>query len=73
MLGIKKSPRSVAGFDVDMREFQNALETLFNVHYLLELEANNPDHVRQYLRLADPAMETLMLMSRARLGTADTA
>jgi hypothetical protein len=68
--GIGKSSKSVAGFDVGVREFQNALETLFNVHYLLELEANNPDHVRRYLRMADPAMETLLLMSRTQIGSA---
>ena len=68
--GLRKSPKSVAGFDSGVREFQNALATLLNVHYLLELEANNPDHVRRYLKLADPAIETLMRMAATRAETA---
>ena len=63
--GVKTCAENVGGFDVGVREFQNALETLFNVHYLLELEANNPEHVRRYLKLADPALETLLLLSRS--------
>jgi len=41
------------------------LETLLNVLYLLELEANNPEHVRRYLRLTDPAIETLLTIFKA--------
>jgi hypothetical protein len=61
---LKNAPMSAAGFDPEVQEFQNALATLFNVHYLLELEASNADHVRRYLKLADPAMETLLRFSR---------
>ena len=68
--GFNKGPEDVAGFDDGVREFQNALATLLNVHYLLELEANDPNHVRQYLKLADPAMETLLRISQTRIGSA---
>ena len=55
------------GFDYSLREFQNAIATLLNVFYLLELEADNPKHVRQYLRLTDPAMESLLKILKAKL------
>jgi len=67
VLGLSKSSNGVAGFDYSLREFQNAIETLLNVFYLLELEANNPEHVRRYLRLTDPAMESLLKILKARL------
>jgi hypothetical protein len=67
MRGESNSSTNGAGFDYGLQEFQNAIETLLNVFYLLELEANNPAHVRKYLRLTDPAMESLLKILKARL------
>ena len=65
--GLNQSSERAAGFDHGVREFQNAVATLLNVFYLLELEADNPEHVRRYLRLTDPAMESLLKILKARL------
>jgi len=69
-MDLENSTNGIAGFDYDLREFQNAIETLLNVFYLLELEANNPERVRRYLRLTDPAMESLLKILKARLKSA---
>lgn len=67
ILRVSNSSDRAAGFDHGLREFQNAVATLLNVFYLLELEADNPKHVRQYLRLTDPAMESLLKILKGKL------
>ena len=64
---MNNSSNRVGGFDYGLQEFQNAIATLLNVFYLLELEADNPKHVRRYLRLTDPAMESLLKILKAQL------
>ena len=64
---VNNSSNRVAGFDYSLREFQNAIATLLNIFYLLELEADNPKHVRYYLKLTDPAMESLLRILKAKL------
>jgi hypothetical protein len=68
--GLAKSSHQASDFDYGLREFQNAIETLLNVFYLLELEANNPENVRRYLKLTDPAMESLLKILKSRLESA---
>ena len=67
---VSNSSNRVAGFDYGLQEFQNAIATLLNIFYLLELEADNPKHVRHYLRLTDPAMESLLKILKAKLESA---
>ncbi len=62
-----KSSEKKAGFDYSLQEFQNAVATLLNILYLLELEANNADHVRRYLKMTDPAMESLLRILKERM------
>ena len=69
-MDLENSTNGIAGFDYDLREFQNAVATLLNVFYLLELEASNPEHVRRYLKLTDPAMECLLKILKERLESA---
>ena len=68
--GLNRSTDGVEGIDYGLREFQNAVATLLNVFYLLELEASNPEHVRRYLKLTDPAMECLLKILKERLESA---
>jgi hypothetical protein len=48
-----------------LQDFHNAVEIILNIHFLIEIESGNSDKVRQYLRLADPALDTLLRISRA--------
>jgi hypothetical protein len=62
---VEKATQAIKGFDQGLQDFHNAVETIMNIHYLIELDSANLDNIRQYLRLADPALDTLLRISRA--------
>ena len=57
--------QSIPGFDQGLQDFHNTVETIMNIRYLIELVPGTSDNVRQYLRLADPVLDTLLRISRA--------
>ena len=61
----ERTSTTIPGFDKGLQDFHNAVETILNIHYLLELDAGSPENVREYLKLADPAIDTLVRISRA--------
>jgi signal transduction histidine kinase len=67
--------RSIAGLlalEV-MHEVRNPLEALTNLLFLTKEEADNPDHVREYMRLADEQMLAVTEITRRTLGYARSA
>ena len=55
------SPEEVAG-----QRLALAVETLSNIHYLIDQSCNDPDSVKKFVEMAGPAME--MLRESAREG-----
>jgi signal transduction histidine kinase len=53
-----------------MHEIKNPLEALGHLTYLAAMEADDPDHVRSCMRMANEQMETLTQLVNQTLGFA---
>jgi signal transduction histidine kinase len=51
-----------------MHEIRNPLEALSNLIFLTNLESDNPDKVRQYMRLAEEQIRTVAEITGYTLG-----
>ena len=50
-----------------VRQFENALQVIINLHYLIEVDVSNPSHVLKFVRMTDPSVKTLTtLLSEMR-------
>jgi signal transduction histidine kinase len=56
-----------------MHEVRNPLEALGHIAYLATEEANNPEEVRRYMRLAEEQLDTLNHIARYTLSLARTS
>jgi hypothetical protein len=55
------SPKEVA-----RQQLALAVETLSNIHYLIEHCCDNPDSVKKFVEMAEPAMDVLRKLARRR-------
>jgi hypothetical protein len=42
-----------------VKQFENALQVIINLHYLIEVDVSNPSHVLKFVRMTDPSVKTL--------------
>jgi signal transduction histidine kinase len=66
---LRSQQRATAGqFAVEiMHEINNPLDALVNLAYLTRIEADDPEKVREYMRLAEEQLETVTAIARKTL------
>jgi hypothetical protein len=42
-----------------VKQFENALQVILNLHYLIEADFSNPSRVLRYVKMTDPSVRTL--------------
>jgi hypothetical protein len=42
-----------------VRQFENALQAILNLHYLIEVDVSNPSHVLRFVKMTEPSVKTL--------------
>jgi hypothetical protein len=42
-----------------VKQCENALQAIMNLHYLIEVDVSNPSRDSRFVRMADPSVKTL--------------
>jgi hypothetical protein len=42
-----------------VKQFENALQVILNLHYLIEADVSNPSRVLRYVKMTYPSVRTL--------------
>jgi len=50
---------SVLKMTTNVRQMENAVQVIMNLHYLIEVDVSNPSRVLKYVKMSDPSVQTL--------------